>query len=68
MDKIIGAFWYLKDRWSEPGSKAAITGLLAAAHMQVDPGLIQNAIDTLTLIFGACAFFTKEAKPLGRVE
>lgn len=68
MDKVIGMFWYLKDRWDEPGSKAAITGLLAAAHAQVDPGLIQNAIDVLTMIFGAWAFFTKEAKPIGRQE
>lgn len=68
MDKVIGVFWYLKDRWSEPGSKAAITGLLAAAHAQVDPGLIQHIIDVGTIVFGAWAFFTKEAKPIGRQE
>ena len=31
-------------------------------------GLIQKAVDVLTIVFGAWAFFTKEAKPLGRVE
>ncbi len=68
MDKALGVFWYLKDRLAEPGSKAAIASVLAMVGVKIDPGAIQDVINFLTVIFGAMAFFQKEAKPLGRQE
>lgn len=68
MDKALGAFIWLKQNLKQPGTMASITGVLAMVGMKVDHGIVQDWINTLTLVFGTLGFFFQPAKQLGKVD
>ena len=67
MDKLLGAFIFLKARLSEPSTHAALASLGAIIHVNLDPGQIQQYVDLASIAFGMMGFFVKEAKPLTSV-
>ena len=61
--KLIGAFIFLKGRLREPSTYASLSAVMATFGLHADPGVIQDWMNTLTLVFGLLGFFVKEAKP-----
>ena len=47
-------------RLKEPSTWAALTGMLAAFGIQLDPGLVQNIIGAMSGLAGVAAFFMRE--------
>ena len=67
MGKLLGAFIWLKYNLMQPGTMASLTGVSAMIGIKVDPGIVQDLINTSTLIFGILGFFFQEQKPLTKV-
>ena len=68
MDKVLGAFIYLKNRLAEPSTHAALMGIFALAGHQLDDVMIKNIMDVAALGFGVMGFFIKEAKPMSSIS
>jgi hypothetical protein len=68
MDKALGAFLWLKQNLAQPSTMASITGVLAMIGMKVDPGVIQDWINVLTLFFGVLGFCFQPAKQLAKMD
>jgi hypothetical protein len=68
MDKLLGAFIWLKQNLKQPGTMASITAVLAMVGMKVDAGVVQDWLNTLTLLFGTLGFFFQPAKQLAKVD
>lgn len=68
MDKILGVWVYIQARLAEPSTHASIASLLTLAGLQLDTGVIHDALVTLGIVFGGLGFFVKEAKPLSTVK
>lgn len=68
MDKLLGAFLWLKQNLKQPGTMASVTGVLAMVGMKVDPGVVQDWITTFTLLFGTLGFFFQPAKQLAKMD
>lgn len=67
MGRLLGLFIFLKQKWDEPSSHAAICGVLALVAPQVDPGVMQDSITVAAIGFGGLGFFFKEQGPLTKV-
>lgn len=52
---------YIATRFGEPSTYAGIAGLLAAAHVTLDPGLWQHIVDAGMALSGLVAVIMKEA-------
>lgn len=68
MGRMIGLFIWLKQRLSEPSTMASIAALSALAGVKVDAGLVQDALNVGTVVFGAAGFFVAEQKPKTEVK
>lgn len=67
MGKLIAVFIFIKSRLREPSTFASIAAVLALIGVKLDPGIVQDWINTGTVLFGALGFFVKEATPLTKV-
>ena len=67
MGKLIAVFIFIKSRLREPSTFASIAAVLAFLGVKLDPGVVQDWINTGTVVFGALGFFVKEATPLTKV-
>lgn len=68
MDNLLGAFWFLRDRWAEPSTHVALSVVCAKLGTQFDASLIQSIFDLASVAFGAAGFFIAEGKALGRTS
>ena len=68
MGRLIGLFIWLKQRLSEPSTMASIASIAALAGIKVEPGLVQDALNVGTLVFGTAGFFVAEQKPKTEVK
>jgi len=68
MDKALGAFLWLKQNLKQPGTMASLSAVCAMLGVQVDTGMIQDALNTLTLLFGTLGFFFQPAPQLAKVD
>ncbi len=55
-------FNYVIDRLREPSTYAGLAAVLAALHINLDPGLWQMIVDAAIAISGIAAFFVREHK------
>ncbi|MBT4769294.1 MAG: hypothetical protein HOO00_02030 [Rhodospirillaceae bacterium] len=55
-------FNYVIERLREPSTYAGLAGVLAALHVNLDPGLWQMIIDAAIAMAGIAAFFVREHK------
>jgi len=63
MGKLIYLFNYVKGRWSEPSTHAAICSVLVMAGMKVPEGIISDLLTALSVVFGMLGVFVKESQP-----
>lgn len=68
MDKLIGAFVFLRNRLKEPSSLLSLALVMKTIGVQIDESTIQAWLDMAALIFGVLGFFVAEAKPLTKVD
>lgn len=68
MEKIMGAFLYIKRKWREPSTQASLCALSAYLGVHVDVVIIQDFLNLATIGFGVLGFFYNEAKPATKVE
>jgi len=64
MDKLLGAWGYLQARLAEPSTHASVASLLTLAGLNLDTGVVHDALVVIGIVFGGLGFFVKEAKPL----
>lgn len=62
MDKLLGVFIFLKRKLKEPSTQASLAAVCAMVGYKLDPGMIQDFLNTGTLVFGALGFFFDEAE------
>lgn len=67
MGKLLGVFIFLKSRLREPSTLASVAAVLAMVGVKLDPGTVQDFINTGTVLFGALGFFVSEQGPLTKV-
>jgi len=67
MGKLIAVFIFIKSRLREPSTFASIAAVMAFVGVKLDPGVVQDCINTGTVLFGALGFFVKEAPPITTV-
>jgi len=67
MEKVLGAFIWLKANLQQPATMASLAALCQAVGVHYDAGLVQNVLNVATLGFGVLGFFFQEAKPLAKV-
>ena len=67
MAKLLGVFLWLKQNLQQPGTMASLAAVCAMIGVKVDAGLVQDWLNTLTLVFGALGFFLQPAQPLTKV-
>ncbi len=53
---------YILDRLREPSTYAGLAGVLAALHVNLDPGLWQVMVDAGVALAGIAAFFVQEGE------
>lgn len=53
---------YILDRLLEPSTYAGIAAVLAALHVNLDPGLWQVIVDAGVALAGIAAFFVREGE------
>ena len=63
MGKVLGLFIYIKSRLREPSTFASLAAVMAIFGTHVDQGIVNDWLNTLTLVFGGLGFFVKEAQP-----
>ena len=68
MSTLLGLFIWLKSRLSEPSTMASIASVLALVGYKLDPGIVQDWLNTGTVVFGALGFFVKEASAITKVQ
>jgi hypothetical protein len=68
MEKILGAFWYLKDRLKEPSTLVALAVITDKAGVHIDQTMIDSALNLVSIAAGMAGFFMSEGKALGRVS
>jgi hypothetical protein len=68
MDKLLGAFLYLRARLSEPSTHAAISAICANIGFTYPATTIGNILTVASVGFGVLGFWFKEAKPITTVE
>lgn len=68
MDKALGAFLWLKQNLKQPGTMASLSAVCAMVGMKIDPGIIQDWINVLTLGFGVLGFCFQPAKQLAKID
>lgn len=68
MNKLLGAFIWLKQNLKQPGTMASLSAICAMLGVQVDAGMIQDWLNTLTLLFGTLGFFFQPAPQLAKVD
>jgi len=64
MGKILGAWGYLQARLAEPSTHASVASLLTLAGLNLDAGVVHDALVVVGVVFGGLGFFVKEAKPM----
>ena len=64
MDKFLGAFYFLKDRWNEPSSHASISAVCGMIGIQFPENEIGHVFNVAAIAFGALGFFFKEGKAI----
>ncbi len=67
MGKLIAVFIFIKSRLREPSTFASIAAVMAFVGFKLDPGVVQDWINTGTVVFGALGFFVKEEPPITKV-
>jgi hypothetical protein len=67
MGELLGLFIWLKGRLEEPSTFGSVAAVMAAFNVHLDPGMIQDWITTLSLIFGAMGFFISEKGPKTKI-
>ena len=67
MGKLLSVFIFLKSRLSEPSTYASVAAVMALVGVKLDAGIVQDWINTGTVVFGALGFFVQESKPLTKV-
>jgi hypothetical protein len=67
MGKILGLFIWARARLREPSTFASLAAVCAMFGVNLDPGVVQDWLNTLTLVFGALGFFVKEGTPETKV-
>jgi len=55
-------FSTLSLRLREPSTMSSISALLALAHLNIDPGVLQYGVDGLAAIFGILGILLSEKK------
>lgn len=64
MDKILGAWTYFMSRLAEPSTHASVAALLAMGGMNLDAGIVHDAMTATGIAFGMLGFFVRESKQL----
>lgn len=67
MGKLLGAFIFLKARLKEPSTFSSLAAVMLMFGMKLDAGMVQDWINTLTLVFGTLGFFVAEQGPQTKV-
>lgn len=67
MEKVLGAFIWLKANLKQPGTMASLAVICQYANVNLDESLINDILNVATLGFGLLGFFFQEAKPLTKV-
>jgi len=67
MDKVLGAFIWLKANLKQSGTMASLAVICQYANVNLDVALVNHILDVATLGFGVLGFFFQEAKPLAKV-
>lgn len=68
MDKLLGAFLWLKQNLQQPSTMASLAAICAMLGVQVDTGMVQHIINIATLGFGLLGFWFQPAKQLAKVD
>jgi hypothetical protein len=68
MGKLLAVFIFLKGRLREPSTFASIASVLALVGYKLDPGIVQDWLNTGTVVFGALGFFIKESSAITKVQ
>lgn len=68
MNKLLGAFIWLKQNLQQSGTMASLAAIGAMLGVEVDPGLIKHIINIATLGFGILGFWFQPAKQLAKVD
>lgn len=63
MDKVLAAFYFLKERWTEPSSQASLAAVFGMLGLQFPESEIGHVFNVASIFFGALGFFFKEGKP-----
>ena len=68
MEKLFSAILYMKRKFAEPSSHAALASVCQLAGINLDTGIIHDVVVVLSIGFGGAAFFLNEQKPLTQVD
>ena len=68
MNKLLGAFIWLKQNLKQPSTMASLSAICAMLGVQVDSGLVQDIINIATLGFGLLGFWFQPAQQLAKVD
>lgn len=64
MEKVLGMFYFLKERWDEPSSHASLSAICGMIGIQFPETQIGHILNVAAIAFGALGFFFKEGKSL----
>lgn len=67
MGKLLYLFRYLKARWAEPSTHAALCSVMLMLGVKVPEGTVNDIITVLGVVFGALGVFFKESAPETKV-
>jgi hypothetical protein len=67
MDKLLGAFIWLRARLNEPSTHASLAAVFGLLGMHVNMSVVSDILNVAALGFGVIGFWTKEAQPLTRI-
>jgi hypothetical protein len=62
MGKLITLYKYLKLRWREPSTHAALAAICLQLHVSFPQASVDNWFTTFGIVFGALGVFVKEGK------
>lgn len=68
MEKLLGAFIFLKARWREPSTQAALSGLCLNFGLQFPGETIGQLFTVASIAFGVLGFWFKEGKPETKID